>query len=162
MAPAIRLFKLQVVREIERKFLVRTLPDHLDTYACVEISQGYLAVGPQGTEVRLRKAGDICCLTVKQKRGEHREEHNLELTAEQWAALWPMTAGWRLYKRRYDIPHGEVKIEIDLFSGRNEGLVFAEVEFPTESAAEAFEPLPWFGAEITGDPRFSNRGLAVE
>ena len=32
--------------EIERKYLVKTLPDHLEQYACKVIEQGYLNTNP--------------------------------------------------------------------------------------------------------------------
>jgi adenylate cyclase len=35
-----------------------------------------------------------------------------------------------------------------------------EVEFDSEAAAGAFTPPAWFGPEITGHPRYSNRLLA--
>lgn len=41
------------------------------------------------------------------------------------------------------------KFEIKVYKNRHEGLVRAEVEFESESAAQAFSPLAWFGAEIT-------------
>ena len=43
--------------EIERKFLVTQLPDHLAELPHVEITQGYLAFDERGLEVRLRKVG---------------------------------------------------------------------------------------------------------
>jgi CYTH domain-containing protein len=36
-----------------------------------------------------------------------------------------------------------------------------EVEFDSEPAAAAFTPPAWFGPEITGDSRYSNRVLAL-
>jgi hypothetical protein len=41
--------------EIERKFLVRSLPEKLGGFAQSEIEQGYLAIAPGGVQVRLRK-----------------------------------------------------------------------------------------------------------
>ena len=38
--------------EIERKYLVKTLPDHLEQYACKVIEQGYLNTNPV---VRIRR-----------------------------------------------------------------------------------------------------------
>ena len=33
--------------EIERKFLIRQLPEHLEQYPCRHIEQGYLCTNPQ-------------------------------------------------------------------------------------------------------------------
>jgi adenylate cyclase len=36
-----------------------------------------------------------------------------------------------------------------------------EVEFPSRREAEAFVPPPWFGEDVTDDPRWSNAALAT-
>ena len=50
--------------EIERKYLVRELPDNLDSYPHTEIEQGYLCTSPT---LRIRRMGDAFILTVKEK-----------------------------------------------------------------------------------------------
>jgi adenylate cyclase len=147
-------------REIERKFLVRKLPADLTTYPSAEISQGYLVSMDDGLQVRLRKAGERYSLTYKRGTGNVREEREVELTAEQFDALWPATEGKRLVKTRYEIPFGERTVEIDLYHDRHEGLVVAEVEFDEEKVAKNFQPPDWLGDDVTGDPRYSNQLLA--
>ena len=148
-------------REIERKFLVRELPEGLPGFPHAEIDQGYLAIAPEGVQVRLRKAGAIHSLTYKRNRGGAREEREVELSAEQFAILWPGTAGRQLTKIRYDVSHGELTIEIDVYTGRHEGIVVAEVEFDSEAAALAFVPPAWLGEDVSHDPRYSNQLLAT-
>ena len=41
-------------QEIERKFLVKSLPENLEQYPHKDIVQGYLAITEDGMEVRLR------------------------------------------------------------------------------------------------------------
>jgi CYTH domain-containing protein len=147
-------------REIERKFLVRKSPNDLTSYPHNEISQGYLVSLDDGLQVRLRKSGDKYSLTFKRGAGNVREEREIALTAEQFAALWPATEGKRLVKTRYEIPFGERIVEIDVYHGRHEGLVVAEVEFDAEEAAKNFQPPDWLGADVTGEPRYSNQLLA--
>jgi adenylate cyclase len=147
-------------REIERKFLVRKMPDGLTSYPSNEISQGYLVSLDDGTQVRLRKSGQRYMLTFKRGRGNVREEREVELAAAQFDALWPATEGKRLVKTRYEIPLGERTVEIDVYHGRHEGLIVAEVEFDREDAAKNFEPPDWLGDDVTGDPRYSNQLLA--
>jgi adenylate cyclase len=147
-------------REIERKFLVRKLPEDLASHAHKEISQGYLASMDDGLQVRLRKSGDKYSLTFKRGVGNVREEREIELTAEQFNALWPATEGKRLVKTRYEIPLGDRVVEIDVYHGRHEGLVVAEVEFDEEEAARNFRSPDWLGDDVTGDPRYSNQLLA--
>ena len=147
-------------REIERKFLVRKLPEDLASYPSTEISQGYLVSMDDGLQVRLRKKNEHYSLTYKRGFGNVREERELALTAEQFATLWPATEGKRLTKTRYEIACGDNLVEIDLYGGRHEGLVVAEVEFDDEQAALDFEPPDWLGEDVTGDPRYSNQLLA--
>src|SRR5256885_15827846 len=94
-------------REIERKFLVRKMPDGLTSYPSNEISQGYLVSLDDGTQVRLRKIGERYSLTLKRGTGNVREEREVELAATQFDALWPATEGKRLVKTRYEIPLAE-------------------------------------------------------
>jgi adenylate cyclase len=147
-------------REIERKFLVRKLPADLTKYPSAEIEQGYLVSMDDGLQVRLRKTGERFWLTYKRGSGNVREEREVELTAEQFEMLWPATEGKRLVKTRYEIPFGQLTVEIDLYHDRHEGLVVAEVEFDEEQAAKNFQPPDWLGDDVTGDPRYSNQLLA--
>jgi CYTH domain-containing protein len=147
-------------REIERKFLVRKLPADLTTYPTNEIAQGYLVSMDDGLQVRLRKTGQRYSLTYKLGTGNVREEREVELTEEQFDALWPATEGKRLVKTRHEIPLGERTVEIDHYHDRHEGLVVAEVEFDDEEAAKNFQPPDWLGDDVTGNPRYSNQLLA--
>jgi CYTH domain-containing protein len=150
-------------QEIERKFLVTgELPDDLDRYPSEEISQGYVAVADDGTEARVRACGDDYTLTVKSGPSRARVEEKIEIDERRFESLWPLTAGRRIEKRRYLIPAGDqLSIELDLYSGELDGLVTAEIEFDSEDQAEAFEPPPWIGSDVTGDGAYSNQSLAV-
>jgi adenylate cyclase len=146
--------------EIERKFLVRSAPDGLDERPAQRIDQGYLAIGDDGEEVRLRRIGDALLLTVKRGTGEVRTEEEIELERAQFERLWPLTEGRRIEKTRYRIPHGDLVIELDVYEGRLEGLMTAEVEFPAEGASADFEPPGWLGDDVTEDARYRNEQLA--
>lgn len=147
-------------REIERKFLVRELPENLETFSSSQISQGYLVSLDDGLQVRLRSKDEKYTLTYKRGLGNVREEREVALTVEQFATLWPATEGKRLSKTRYEIPFGERVVEIDIYRGKHEGLVVAEVEFDDEQSAINFQPPDWLGDDVTGDPRYSNQLLA--
>jgi len=149
-------------REIERKFLVKRLPEKLNRSRRYVIAQGYLATEPAGRHVRLRKKGKTSSLTFKVGRGAHREEREIKLSAKQFATLWPATVGRRLRKLRYEIPWRNLLIEIDIYRGRHSGLVVAEVEFPDRATCRKFKPPSWFGREVTGEKRYSNVRLANE
>src|SRR5438034_4248063 len=149
-------------REIERKFLLKRLPEKLNRSRRYIIAQGYLATEPAGRHVRLRKKGKTASLTFKVGRGAHREEREITLSPKQFAALWPATVGRRLRKLRYEIPWKNLMIEIDIYRGKHSGLVVAEVEFPDQATCRKFEPPSWFGREVTGEKRYSNVRLANE
>ncbi len=149
--------------EIERKFLVPELPADLTRHPSHEIDQGYLALTPEGVEVRVRRKGGKCFLTVKHGASLSRLEVELPLADADFDALWALTEGKRLRKTRYDIPwHGGRTVELDVYAGRLEGLWVAEVEFDDEASARAFKPPGFFGREITGDPAYRNEKLARE
>jgi adenylate cyclase len=148
--------------EIERKFLVEQAPPGLAGTPSRVLRQGYLALdGP--VEVRLRLDGDQLRLTIKGGHGRTREEVELPLDEDAFDRLWPLTAGRRVVKRRHlvDLPDGHV-LELDVYADPLEGLMTAEVELPSEAAADAFVPPVWVGAEVTGDPRYANQALAVD
>ena len=145
--------------EVERKFLVNAPPD-LGGMEADEIEQGYLAIGSEG-EVRVRSKGDRLLLTAKRGSGLSREEAEVELDRASFDELWPLTEGRRLQKRRHVMPHGDLVIEIDVYGGDLEGLVVAEIEFPSEEEANVFKPPGWLGEEVTGDHRYLNETLAT-
>ncbi len=149
-------------REIERKFLIKRLPLEILRSRHFQIAQGYLANEAGGRHVRLRKKAKIASLTFKVGRGSAREEREIRLSAKQFATLWPATRGRRLRKTRYEIPWRSLKIEIDIYHGRNHGLMVAEVEFPSQASCRKFKPPRWFGREVTGEKRYSNVRLARE
>ena len=149
-------------REIERKFLIKRPPVKILRSRHFPIAQGYLANESGGRHVRLRKKAKTASLTFKVGRGPAREEREIRLSPQQFALLWPATRGRRLRKTRYEIPWKNRKIEVDIYHGRNHGLVVAEVEFPNHASRRRFKPPRWFGREITGEKRYSNVRLARE
>lgn len=78
--------------EIERKFLVAMLPD-LSGLQPDPIRQGYLTLPQDSVQVRLRAKGARHYLTVKGPGLLVRAEHETEIPAAAFAALWPATDG---------------------------------------------------------------------
>ncbi len=124
--------------EIEKKYTVTTLPENLDSFPFSEIEQAYLCTDPV---LRIRKENQNYYLTYKSKGLMVREEYNLPLTPESYNHLKQKADGNILTKKRYRIPYGIHTIELDLFSGKFEGLIIAEVEFDSEQEALTFTPL---------------------
>lgn len=144
--------------EIERKYLVTTLPENLDTYPHRTIEQGYLSTEPV---VRVRRDGEQYILTYKSKGFLSREEYNLPLTEESYNHMIQKTDGRIITKERYCIPLGDhLTIELDIFSGDLAPLVVAEVEFTDAAEALSFEAPDWFGEDVTYSPEYQNSTLS--
>jgi CYTH domain-containing protein len=145
--------------EIERRFLV-----HQDVSGfCIfgqRIVQGYMPAG--GTaKIRIRVAGSKGFLTIKGKRvGNSRTELEREISvATARSMLKRVNANTLIEKVRYKVCHDGFTWEVDVFEGRNTGLIIAEVElsYPDQPVA-----LPvWVGREITTDERYGNSTLAM-
>jgi adenylate cyclase len=150
--------------EIERKFLVDAIPGDLGDRRSSAIEQGYVAIGADGTEVRIRRRDGASTLTVKSGGGLARVEEELAIDDAAFERLWPLTEGRRIEKVRHVVPTDVpgVVIELDEYGGDLDGLLVAEVEFPGEDEARAFTPPPWFGADVTDDRRFKNQRLAID
>lgn len=149
--------------ERERRFLVEQLPADLATADCVELRQGYLAVGERAS-VRVRDAAqEGCTLTVKVgSSSAERLELEWPIDRAVFEATWPSTEGQRIDKVRHRMTAGDHIVELDVFADALDGLVIAEVEFPTREALVGFTPPPWFGREVTDDARYTNAALAVD
>ena len=101
--------------EIERKYLIRRLPENLSQYQCKKIAQGYICTNPV---VRIRKSDDEYYLTYKGKGLMAREEYNLPLTQEGYEHMLPKIDGRLIEKSRYLIPlEGKLTAELDIFEG---------------------------------------------
>src|SRR5262245_13153956 len=146
--------------EIERVFKVRHIPKHIDQYRSEHIIQGYLAIDLSGAEVRLRKIGNRHFETYKGSGRLQRRELEIALSRDQFDTLWPGTEDRRIEKIRYHIDEGGKKIELNVFRASLEGVVLAEVEFPSRVKSEEFEPPDWLGEEVTDDIRYKNQNLA--
>lgn len=147
-------------QEIERKFLLEAIPGDIRRRSeRIRIQQGYLALGEDGREVRLRKAGHQYWLTVKAEGALTREEYETELTAQQFQKLWEATENRRLSKDRFRCRQADYWLDIDEYHQPLQGLLVAEVEFRSEAAAHRFEPLPWMGREITHLNFLKNKNL---
>ena len=144
--------------EIERKFLIHTLPEDLDSYPSSTLEQAYLCTEPV---VRVRRSDDTYTLTYKSKGLMSREEYNLPLTEEAYRHLSEKIDGHFVSKERYCIPYKDgLTIELDIFKGHLAPLVLAEVEFPTEEDANTFLPPDWFAEDVTFSPLYHNSTLS--
>lgn len=152
--------------EIEKKFTVKYLPENLQQYECIHMEQGYLCTAPV---VRVRKANDEYILTYKSKTPHSEKEYHtkisneveMALTKEGYEHLKAKVDGHIIEKDRYIIPLDEcLKVELDIFHGYLEGLIFAEVEFESLEQAKCFSPPDWFLEDVSLDKRYNNNYLS--
>ncbi|MDD6845089.1 MAG: CYTH domain-containing protein [Clostridia bacterium] len=144
--------------EIERKFLVSSLPENLQSYPCRVIEQGYLCTNPV---VRVRKDNDSFYLTYKGKGMMAREEYNLPLTEEAYSHLIGKADGNIITKHRYEIPDGNgYTIELDIFDGVFSGTVLAEVEFASVEDANNYILPDWFSEDVTNNKDYHNSNMS--
>ena len=144
--------------EIERKFLVTTTQYKSLATTQVKITQGYLSKTPERT-VRVRVAGDRAWLTIKgigDAQGMVRKEWEYEIPKEDAIEMLAICEKPLIEKTRYTIPYQSLTIEVDEFQKPLQ-TVWAEVELPAVDTA--FDPPPWLGEEVTGNPNYYNARL---
>jgi adenylate cyclase len=153
---------VDVPQTFERKFLVGDLPKVLGLNDGKQVSQGYLAVEPGGSEVRIRRSPDGGALCVRTGSGKNQVETEVALTKEQLDTLWPLTEGRRMSKVTYQIGVEETPVSLDIYEGQLNWLRIAEAEFKNRALAESFTPPPWFRREVTDLPAYRHSNLARE
>ncbi len=143
--------------EIERKFLVKYIPDIEPIDISPYILQGYLKTGSD-YEVRI---SNRLHLTQKSGSGLVREENIYHISQEVYNILVPLTVGKQVEKKRqfYGLKNGLIA-ELDIYLGQNAGLMTVEVEFPSEEAAHNFIPPDWFGEDVSDVLEYKNSLLA--
>lgn len=154
-------------REIERKYLLRGLPERVASAPSVEIDQGYLP-GERINE-RVRRAvgvdGARYYRTIKAGSGLSRMEVEEDTTQHFFETVWPLTRGVRVRKRRYSVweTDGGARLEwvVDEFLDRD-GLVLAEVELEHEEQRVTIPAwlMTVLDREVTHEPGYTNHALA--
>lgn len=149
------------MKEIERQFLCRRVDPGVLERADrqMDFVQGYLTRGDPAVRVRRIRQGDVerWVLTVKGGSGLVREEAEFELDPADGERLLDAAGGRRVEKTRYVVG----RWEIDVYSGRYQGLLVAEVELEREG--EPTPPAPegvHADVEVTGKGRYTNQALA--
>ena len=124
------------------------------------IKQGFLSTDPNRT-VRIRVEEHLGFITVKgisTDGGISRFEWENTLSKEAAEALFKLCLPGTIEKTRYVVPIGTIHFEVDVFYGRNLGLIIAEVELSDPD--QVFEKPAWLGAEVTGDKKYYNASLS--
>lgn len=145
------------MEEIERKFLIQSIDNiSLESYNKKTIIQDYL-YSDKITTIRKRKIQEgentKYYYTIKTNRSGKYSVQEIESQIEEdvYNKLKQDVKRNTIVKDRYNIPIEDgLIIELDVFHGIFEGIIFAEIEFSSEKRAEEFKVPDWFDKELTG------------
>lgn len=145
-------------QEIERKYLVNKKEwEAFDKPEGKTIKQAYLLNEIEKT-IRVRIKGDKGFLTIKGKtEGVTRTEFEYEIPFQDAEQLMKLYGKQSIEKVRYEITIANHIWEVDVFEGKNDGLIVAEIELQNEN--EAFEIPHWVAQEVSDDARYYNANL---
>lgn len=149
-----------MAKEIERKFLVASGSWQEAADGGTRFRQAYI-VTMDDRSARVRLMDDQRAkLTIKIGSGAMtRDEFEYEIPVDDARDMMSKAIGLIIEKTRYKVHHHGFVWEVDVYAGAHEGLVVAEVELGAEGDTPA---LPnWLGAEVTGDPHYSNQYLST-
>ena len=144
--------------EIERRFLVKNIDKVKDLigeykYTKKTIVQDYI-YSDLLTAIRKRKIvhnnDEKYIYTVKTGRNLLSiNEYEENITKDQYDSIKVDPTRYTIEKDRYVIPYVDnLKIELDVFHGKYQGLIFAEIEFQSEEQAKSITIPEWFDIEI--------------
>ena len=135
--------------ETERKFVVTGMPDGLlETRKSVPVRQGFLSSDGE-RHVKICDEGGIFTMMVKQGFGFKQQNTNVDISAEQFEQLWPLTKHMRVEKQRYRLGHMGHNLVLDVFAGHLAPLILVEVEFDSEMHSRQFLPPDFAEFEVT-------------
>lgn len=148
-------------KEIERKFLINTLPTDLKEVDRLEMYQAYLSVKP---EIRVRSVKSLVFankgveyyLAFKSDGTLTREEVEMNIDSDGYDNLSAMIPYSSIYKilYKYALPGGLILECADVDRHRDSHFMYAEIEFPDEKAAKAFFPSFKYIKEVTYDKSY--------
>ena len=142
-------------REIERKYLV--LPERLPKLKRGQkIIQAYLATDPV---VRARVKNNKGYLTVKFREYGVNIEYDISISLSDALGIIER-CGNKIEKTRYNIKVNGKIWEVDIFEGKNKGLIIAELEL--KRLDETFQKPLWVSKEVTSEKKYSNASLALK
>lgn len=130
--------------EIERKFLVKTLPD-LSGKAPLVYKRYFLYVGDE-YEIRIQQKGEAYELERKGRKGDISNlKNSFPISSLEFEHLKSFCSS-SLERESYNL---DKDVSIKIYHGTYEKLIRAEFEFNSEDDAKSFIPPSWCNAEIT-------------
>jgi len=147
---------MKIKQQIERKFLVKELPD-LSDWKKEEIQQWYLTEPNYIESIRVRLYGDgRCYIDVIRGFGLEREKYGRESNWKYFKDKIDKHPS--IKKTRYKKSFDNILMVIDVFE---DGLQLVEIEsYDGDSNIKNFEIPEWFGEEVTEKMIYTNNWLA--
>ncbi len=143
--------------EIERKYLLETMDWKKEIIQSItNIKQAYLFEDHEKS-VRIRVRSDQAFMTIKMGKGVTRNEFEYSIPVSDAEEMIEKASLLCLEKDRYVIEYQGAIWEIDVFKGKYEGLVLAEIELRDEN--QEIQLPAWIGEEVTNDPAYLNVNL---
>jgi len=150
---------VKIKHQIERKFLIKELPD-LSDWRKEEVQQWYLTDPTDYESIRVRLYNDNeqrCYIDVIQGKGLKRDKYSKK---SKWVKFKDKMDKYPTIKKtRYkkEIDH-YVLMVVDIFE---DGLQLVEIEsYESEFSIKNFDIPDWFGDEVTDYITYSNAWLA--
>lgn len=148
--------------ELERTFLLKTIPLHLTNYPHKEMVDIYIPPLQSHPNLRIRKNGEIYELTKKvpkNKDNSEFRERTIPLTKEEFTHL-SVIEGKKVQKNRYLYIINNRKVDVDIFTGELAGLILIDFEFATVEKKNKFIPPDFCLVEVTENPNLAGGALA--
>lgn len=144
--------------EIERKFLLKNDNWRQQVVESRRIFQGYLTQNRGSSSVRVRLDGDQANINIKSRElAITRQEYEYSIPVDDAQTMLETLCDEALEKTRHILEYQGHIWEIDEFSGKNAGLVVAEIELQREDTE--FAKADWLGEEVSEDVRYYNVNL---
>lgn len=141
--------------ELELAWLIKYLPRDFSKHKHTLIRQGYLEGSDRKIkDIRIREKGKNYTYTVKyfvksSKETGYTKEVTRKLSKEEFDTFWKKASNkTRKIRHYYPLSDGLIA-EVDVYKDNLEGLVVAEVEFPSVLSYKSFVKPDWFGKEVT-------------
>jgi adenylate cyclase len=151
--------------EIERKFLINSIPPEIALKKGKEVHQTYLAIGFEELRIRSIRDGDKKSYSMAKKKGKglSREEIEFDIMEETYDQQLMQAKKIPLIKFRHSLVIDGRKFDLDVFQNSTfNNLITIEIEFNSIESANAFIPPTWFGLDVTSDVTYKNQSLWAE
>lgn len=146
-------------QEIERKFLIRSLPVDLEHATFTSYERFYL-YADESVEMRIQKKDGQYELERKVASSHLwiRDSYKIEITEMEFLNLQKSVIGNQILYKKYRAMSSP-NVSIKKYAGNVEGFMLAEIGFLTLEEAEQFQPFDWLDREISHESFSKDSGL---